>query len=286
MSGRVIVVGSINVDLVVSVDRLPAAGETVGGGTFAQHHGGKGANQAVAARRLGATVEFVGAVGSDPFGVAAAAALGDEGVGTRELRRVETHATGVAVILVDAAGENVIAVAPGANAAVTPRDVEESLARLALTPDDVVLVSHEIPTPAARTALDAARRVGAVSIFNPAPAAGLDRGIFGLADILTPNRSELAVLATDEAARIGRAAVAGQSSERQARSLLETNAEGQGPRQAVVVTLGASGALVVERAGEAFTDGRDSGRPRSRWSIRPARAMRSTVPLRPVSSRA
>ena len=126
--------------------------------------------------------------------------------------------------------------------------MQEALGRLSLTGADVVLVSHEIPTPAARAALLAARRAGARSVFNSAPAAALDRSVFGLADIVTPNRSELATLAADEGLRIGRPSLAAEPPERQARGLLETNAEGEGPRQAIVVTLGAAGALIVERA--------------------------------------
>src|SRR3954447_7858684 len=126
-AGRIIVVGSINVDLVTRVERLPGPGETVGRGVFEQHHGGKGANQAIAARRLGAVVEFVGAVGDDAFGESAAAALDGEGVGTGELQRRASTPTGVALILVDASGENLIAVAPGANAVVSPADVRAAL---------------------------------------------------------------------------------------------------------------------------------------------------------------
>ena len=118
--GRVIVVGSVNVDLVVTSERLPGPGETVAGGRFAQHHGGKGGNQAVAAARLGATTAFVGAVGDDAFGVQARAALAAEGIDLTQLRTLAGEATGVALILVDGAGENSISVASGANAALTP----------------------------------------------------------------------------------------------------------------------------------------------------------------------
>jgi ribokinase len=244
---RVIVVGSINVDLVARVPRLPAPGETVGDGAFEEHHGGKGANQAVAARRLGADVEFIGCLGRDAYGDAAAAALVAEGIGTSALSRRGDAPTGVALILVDRAGENVIAVAPGANATLTPDDVSNALTALNAGPDDVVLVSHEIPTAAVRAALRAARRAGARSILNPAPATGVDRGLFGLADVLTPNRSELATLAVDEARRLGRANPAASTPERQATALLERNAEGDGPRAAVVATLGPAGALAVLR---------------------------------------
>ena len=189
--GRVIVVGSVNVDQVVRVERLPAPGETVIGGTFAQHHGGKGGNQAVAAARLGATVVFVGAVGDDGLGEQARVALDRDGVDTTHLLALPDTTTGVALILVDAGGENSIAVASGANAALTPDHVRVSLHALAPTPADVVLVGHEIPTAAAAAALRAARSAGATTILNPAPAAGLDAATVALADVLTPNEGEL-----------------------------------------------------------------------------------------------
>src|SRR6185295_8096849 len=160
MPARIIVVGSVNVDLVMRVARLPGPGETVTGGAYEQHHGGKGANQAVAARRLGAAVEFVGATGDDAFGEAAAEALVAEGIGTSELRRRAGAPTGVALILVDDAGENVIAVASGANGKLTRQEVEAALGRLRPTPADVLLVCHEIPTAAVRAALIAARAAG------------------------------------------------------------------------------------------------------------------------------
>ena len=116
MSGRVLVVGSVNIDLVVQTGRLPQPGETVLGGTFSRFHGGKGGNQAVAAARLGVPVMLVAALGDDEFGGEARAALAHEGIGTDVLVTLEHTATGVALILVDPSGENQIAVAPGATA--------------------------------------------------------------------------------------------------------------------------------------------------------------------------
>lgn len=194
MTARVIVVGSVNIDLVVTADRLPAPGETVIGGRFAQHHGGKGGNQAVAAARLGAPTAFIGAVGDDDFGRAARAALESERIDVSELRTLPDVSTGVALILVDARGENSIAVAGGANGALTTSHVEESLRRLAPTGTDVVLVGHEIPTAAAAAALRAGRTAGATTILNPAPATGLDAETVALADLVTPNDGELAIL--------------------------------------------------------------------------------------------
>ena len=195
MTGRVIVVSSVNVDLVVTVERLPGPGETVVGGRFERHHGGKGGNQAVAAARLGAATAFVGAVGGDAFGDDARAALAAEGIDLRGLTRIKATPTGVALILVDAAGENSIAVAGGANVALRPDHVRDALAALQPRAGDVLLVGHEIPTAVAREALRIGRESGATTILNPAPAGGLDPGTLELADVMTPNQVELAMLA-------------------------------------------------------------------------------------------
>ena len=173
MSGRVIVVGSVNVDLVVTVDRMPGPGETVTGGHFEQHHGGKGGNQAVAAARLGAPVVFVGAVGADANGQAAREALAAEGIDLSRLVELADEPTGVALILVDRHGENRIAVAGGANLALDSVQVRDALKRLALTSADVLLVGHEIRTGATHEALRLGRLAGATTILNPAPASGL-----------------------------------------------------------------------------------------------------------------
>lgn len=251
MSGRVIVVGSVNVDLVASGDRLPSPGETVTGAAYSRHHGGKGGNQAVAAVRLGAPTAFVGAIGDDDLGEDARAALSAEGIDLAGLA-VVAGPTGVALILVDAGGENLISVASGANAAMTPDLVLAALADLRPTTTDVILVGHEIPTSVARAALLAARAAGATTILNPAPAGGIDRSTFGLADILTPNRVELATIAADDAQRVGRAARSGGEPDALGRGLLEQNSEGPGVRRAVVVTLGPAGAAVLRPGREAF----------------------------------
>jgi ribokinase len=229
-----VVVASVNVDLVVTVERLPLPGETVTGGRFARHHGGKGGNQAVAAARLGAETMFIGAVGDDAFGADARAALEAEGIDLRGLATLPGEATGVALILVDAGGENSIAVAGGANDSVTPELVGQALGALDLRDHDVVLVGHEIPTASARAALHLARKAGATTILNPAPAHGLDAGTLALADILTPNRGELAVLAGDDGPAAGPIAL----------SFLEG-----GPGRAILVSLGGDGALLVDSNG-------------------------------------
>ncbi len=250
MAGRVVVVGSVNVDFVVAAPRLPKPGETVVGGRFERHQGGKGANQAVAAARLGARVELVGAVADDDLGAEALDALEADGVGVAELERTQGASTGVAVIIVDADGENLIAVASGANATLSAAIVGASLERLALGPADVLLAGCEIPVPGVREALRVGRAAGATTILNPAPAGGLDRRVLGLADVLTPNRGELAELVGAEARRIGRRLDSGTDRpERGARSLLEPSSEGPPVGKAVIVTLGAAGALLVRPGG-------------------------------------
>lgn len=234
MTGRVVVVASVNVDLVVTVERLPLPGETVTGGRFARHHGGKGGNQAVAAARLGARTAFIGAVGGDAFGSEARAALEAEGIDLRGLVTLDDEATGVALILVEAGGENSIAVAGGANAAITPDLVTTMFEKLAVDADDVVLVGHEIPTAAARQALALARAADATTILNPAPAFGLDAEVLALADVLTPNRGELAVLAGNDGPAAGPVAL----------SLLAGSSG-----RAVLVSLGGDGALLVDGRG-------------------------------------
>ena len=249
MTGRVIVVGSINIDLVISAARLPQPGETVSGGRFAQHDGGKGGNQAVAAARLGAPTTLVAATGLDDFGDRGRAALEADGVAIGELVSERAEPTGVALVLVDAAGENMISVAPGANAALTPAHVRTALERLAPTAGDVVVAGHEIPTATVREALRLGREAGARTILNPAPADGIDRSVFGLADVVTPNRAELAMLATAEGRRIGRRGPVPADPIAAARTLLDRNAEGDGA-DAVLVTLGSAGAVLVRRDGD------------------------------------
>lgn len=247
MSGRVLVVGSVNVDLVVQTDRLPLPGETVLGGTFKRFHGGKGGNQAVAAARLGVPVMLVAALGDDEFAGDARAALAREGIGTDVLVTLDHTATGVALILVDSKAENQIAVAPGANAGLTAAHVRQALGRLHPHAGDVVIVTHEIPTAAAREALRIGREGGARTVLNPAPADGIDRTMLSLADVVTPNRGELARLAAEDGRRSGRSTPGGEDPIRAARGLLDTTSEGPGAGEAFFVSLGASGAVLVTR---------------------------------------
>ena len=224
MNGRVCVVGSINVDLVVTAAPLPAPGETVLGGRFTTHDGGKGANQAVAAARAGAVVTLIGAVGSDEHGSRALEALGAEGIQLEGVRRMDAEATGVALIVVGPRGENQIAVAPGANHAWRLDD--EDRARIA--DSDVLMTNHEVPPEVVSEALRIAHDAGVRTVLNPAPARALSAEILALGPILTPNEHELVV------------AIGNDETET---ALEELAARHTGP---IVVTQGAAGALLVD----------------------------------------
>jgi ribokinase len=198
--GRVVVVGSVNIDLVMRLPRLPLAGETVLGGALARHDGGKGANQAVAAARAGASTYFVGAVGEDD-GTGPVSALAAEGVDVSYALRAKPP-TGHAVVLVsDNTGENQIAVAPGANGSLSAGHVATALAALNLTPADVVVLSFEVPSQALRAAAEAARASAARLIVNPAPALTGYADLMDGATIVTPNQRELAALVTQAGLR-------------------------------------------------------------------------------------
>lgn len=235
-SGRVVVVGSSNTDMVVRVPRLPAAGETVLGGAFAVLPGGKGANQAVAAARLGAQVTFVGCVGSDDLGDRALAGLAAEGLDTHWFFRSPEAPSGVALILVGPDGENQIAVAPGANALLTPAAVEA--AAPAFERADVVLAQLEVPVDTVAAAVRLARACGKRVILNPAPAQPLPADLLARVDLLVPNETEAAQLAgAGEARGIKDDRAAG--AEDAARALLAHGVGG------VIVTLGSEGAVAV-----------------------------------------
>jgi ribokinase len=191
MTRRILVVGSINMDLLTQAPRFPQPGETLLGEGFVTVPGGKGANQAVAAARLGAEVVLVGALGRDAFGDQLHAGLRGECVDLRYVHRLDDRASGTASITV-AGGENQIVVVPAANAGVTPAHVEA--ARDAFARADAVLVQMEIPPDAIEATLRLARRVGVPVILNPAPARPLPAEWLALARYLTPNQHELAVL--------------------------------------------------------------------------------------------
>lgn len=188
---RVVVVGSANTDMVLRVPRLPGPGETLLGSAFTMVPGGKGANQAVAAARLGAVVTFVGCVGVDSFGDLLVLTLENEGIDTRFVFRDPEAPAGVALITVDEVfGENTIVVAPGANAKLSPALVH--LAAAAIRDADILVCQLEIPLETVLTALRLARDAGVPTLLNPAPAQPLSGEALSLVSVLTPNQTEAA----------------------------------------------------------------------------------------------
>ncbi|HID08790.1 TPA: ribokinase [Candidatus Micrarchaeota archaeon] len=227
---RIVVVGSANTDLVVTTDVAPDAGETVVGKDFLIAPGGKGANQAVAAARLGAEVSFVTKLGDDDFGRNNLKLYREEGIDTSFISLDRDAPSGVALIIVEGSGENRIVVVPGANGRLSPKDIERS--GKAFRGADVLLVQLKIPLETVEAALKIARAEGLLTVLNPAPAMPLNRGILELVDILTPNEIELFGILGEPYA---------ESVEEEARRLLEL-----GPKH-VVVTLGKKGAMIVSR---------------------------------------
>jgi len=226
---RVYVVGSINQDLLISTSSYPKLGETVHGHTVAYDAGGKGANQAVAAARLGATTRFVGCVGSDDSGIAMTENLRANDVDIAHVTTVDDVATGLAVVTRTDSGQNAIIVIAGANAELNPDRVAAGLT--AVTAGDILVVQLEIPIPAVETALRIARQRGATAILNAAPA-GAVADLLADVDILVVNEFEAATVAgLDRVDELDFAAVAGLLAERHSR--------------AVIVTVGSDGAWLA-----------------------------------------
>lgn len=223
---EIVVVGSVNLDLVVGVERIPVVGETVLGGDLVQIPGGKGANQAVAAARLGRSVAMVGRVGDDDAGVTLRTSLHADGVDTTHLLDTAGVPSGIALIAVQDDGDNVIIVSPGANGRLTPADVAGSPA---LAEAQVVLVQAEIPM---ECVVEAARNAAGLVVWNPAPAPadGVPLELLETVDVLVPNQTELASIC-NHAGPVDLSIAVGLC-----RDL---------PTASVVVTLGADGALVV-----------------------------------------
>lgn len=230
------VLGSINMDLVALIERLPGPGETVSGSSFTSSPGGKGANQALAARRAGAEVRMVGAVGSDPFAQKALQILRQAGV---DLKGVSTSAeyTGTALIYVAENGENTIAVVPGANAAVGDEHVRIALE--GMSDNDLLVLQMEIPAATIVAAIDAARRKRIRTILNIAPATAEIASLAAQVDIIVANETEFEQLLDKKIA----------TKEERVQALLEVHARSG---QTVVVTLGAEGVAAVAD-GQIFT---------------------------------
>lgn len=236
-SPRICMVGSSNTDLIARVSRLPQPGETLHGSTFRTGFGGKGANQAVMAAKLGAQVRVVTKLGRDTFGEETLFNYRQQGIDTSHVLFDDRAASGVALIMVDEDnGQNSIVIVPGANDALTPADVQA--AREAITSSQMVLCQVEIPLETTRETFKIAREAGDVTtIFNPAPAAALPDDLLSLTDILIPNEVEIGML-------VGRAIDDDTQLVEAAREL-----QSRGPK-IIVVTLGSRGVVVFEGNGD------------------------------------
>lgn len=237
MSQKVIVVGSLSMDLVLNVPRLPLVGETIKGDSFSNFVGGKGNNQALAAAKLGASVSMLGLLGKDNYGDLVLGNLQQNNVDCRHMLRTDKTGTGIANIWVGPAGENVIVIIPNANGALSPQLVEENKAIF----DDaaVLLLQLEIPLETVTRAAQLARECGVKVILNPAPAPAdgkLPAELLGCVDIIVPNETE-AMLITG---------INPDTEENALRCAEKLLAMGPGT---VVLTLGARGALIVEQSG-------------------------------------
>ena len=231
---KVVVVGSVNMDLIARVAALPRAGQTVAGRDLIESPGGKGANQAVAAARLGARVTFIGRVGDDDFGRRLREGLSREQIDTHHVLVTASCSSGVAIVCVEESGENAIVVTSGANAHLAPEDIARSEAVIAGA--DVLLVQLETPLETVRAAINAARRHAVPTVLDPAPATTSLPDELLRVDVLCPNESEaaavsgIAVHSVDDAARAGR-----QLRQRGARN--------------AVITLGRHGAFLCDQSG-------------------------------------
>ncbi|MCX8052540.1 MAG: ribokinase [Armatimonadetes bacterium] len=236
---KLVVVGSSNIDMVVKAERIPCPGETLLGNEFAMVPGGKGANQAVCAAKLGADVKFVARVGDDVFGETSLANFHRVGVNTEFVIKDTDHPSGVALIVVDIAGENAIVVAPGANHALTPADVDRAAEAIRVA--DVVLLQLEIPSETVTHTIDLARALGVRVVLNPAPIRPISRETLAKVDVLVPNQHEAAYL-------VGAPSGLELEAELAARKLIELGA------RAVVITLGSNGAYVADESGGHFVE--------------------------------
>lgn len=230
MNNVITVIGSSNTDMVVKASRLPAPGETILGGVFGMYPGGKGANQAVAAARLGSTVHFIGKRGADIFGEEASSLLQKEGIDTTYFLCDENLPSGVALISVDEKGENCIVVASGSNASLSPKDIKSAEAA-AIENSSIVLLQLEIPMEAVHYAAELAFNKGVKVILNPAPAQAIPSSLLEKISIITPNETEAEILTGIRITDISTA-------EQAAVALNEKGVE------TVIITLGAEGALV------------------------------------------
>ena len=240
MKQQIVVIGSSNTDLIVKAPRIPKPGETILGGRFIKAAGGKGANQAVAAARAGGRVSLIARIGEDAFGDEAISGFKADRIDTRWIRRDAHHSSGVALIVVDAEGENSIAVAPGANDHLGPADV--TAAAEVIGQASIVVLQLEVPLAGVGTATRLAAERGVPVLLNPAPAQTLPAALLEQVSILTPNETEVESLTgirvSDEA-----------SARRGAHALRDRGVE------TVIITLGPRGVYCLSPSLEGLVTG-------------------------------
>lgn len=232
MSKRIVVIGSCNTDMVINMERLPLPGETLLGGKFFMNPGGKGANQAVAAARLGGKVAFIAKVGNDPFGIRSVDQYKAEGIATKHVLVDKEQPSGVALILVDAHGENSIAVASGANAHLTPKDIDH--AQGTIEEGDILLMQLETPIETVEHAAQIAKQAGRKVILNPAPAHPLPESLLRCLYMLIANETEAEYISGTQITDMDSVA-------RAADIICSKGVEN------VVITLGSKGAFIKEK---------------------------------------
>ncbi len=228
---KIVVIGSCNTDMVVKASRIPVPGETILGGAFMMNPGGKGANQAVAAARMGSNVTFISKTGNDLFGKQSIEMYNEENINTEFIFSDSHHPSGVALIMVDSNGENCIVVASGANASLSPQDIGK--ARNAIENADIVLLQLETPIETVEYAAKLACKKGVKVILNPAPAAFLSDELLSTLYAIIPNKSEAEMLSGIK--------VSDWDSARKAAHII-----GLKGVALVVITLGAQGALIKD----------------------------------------
>lgn len=230
-SKKIVVVGSCNTDMVIKADRLPVPGETILGGTFFMNPGGKGANQAVAASRMGGKVTLISKTGNDVFGKQSVMLYAAENIKTDFIYSDAKHPSGVALITVDSQGENCIVVASGANAYLNPSDIDKANAEI--EGSDLVLMQLEIPIETVEYVAEMASKKGIKVILNPAPARALSDNLLKHLYVIIPNKSEAEILSGIKVSDI--------ESAKQAANII--SAKGV---DIVVITLGSQGALIKQ----------------------------------------
>ena len=230
MSNKILVIGSSNTDMTIKLKKIPKPGETVIGGKFSTAAGGKGANQAVAAARAGGNVTFIARVGSDVFGATAVEGFKNDGINVDFVIKDKAEPSGVALIFVDDQGENSIAVASGANAALSPQDIENCSD--IISKSDVLLMQLETPIETIKTAAKIAKNNNIKVILNPAPARELDKELLSNVSIFTPNEIEAEFF-------VGFPITNEDDVKRAAKKMLEFGIE------TVIITMGPKGSIIV-----------------------------------------